>query len=789
MMICPQCGKTYEGEQEVCPDDNRFLIDEAASRLDPLLGTILADRYQIVKKVGQGGMGAIYKAVHTRMDRICALKLLTSISGHDEAALARFNREAKMASRIDNPHAVIIYDYGEAVGGIPYLAMEFIDGKPLSHLLASEKVLSPDRVVRITNQIAEALSAAHAMGIVHRDLKPDNIMLTQKGGDNDYVKVLDFGIAKTVADDDAKENLTKTGYVLGTPAYMSPEQLSGEKLDARSDIYSLAIMVYEMLSGRLPFEGDNQQAVMIKRITADPTPLRVVAPSLNDSIERVVMGALAREREVRVPTAAQFAGALKLAQHSGTQEIGGRSTNAFAQDTSGQETMVWASSNAEPAAAKHSAPSPSAEDDQGKTIVLGKQTANIVPGPAAGESSRKTALYSDGEEPVAIRDATVPLEALQSQASNVYEPPPVEPAPPGSRTRPAESKVIESTPGGPRWIIYAGVGAAAIVLAIVAFLLIPRGESGYALIVKGAPSGSEVFVNNTRRGVTGADGAIKIGDLEPGEAEVRVAREGFAEFKTTISGNIGEERSIEAKLLPFEIDIKGEMVLIPAGEFVMGSNDHGADEKPEHRLNLPAFYIDRYEVTNAQYKAFCDATDRKPPDNPIFDPTYFQSKPDSPVLGITRDEAKEYARWAGKRLPTEQEWEKAASWDPVAGAKRQWPWGNTGDIKQANLGTGRPAPVTEFKTDRSAYGVYGMAGNAYEWVDSYYDAYRGNTERITDFGTRFSAVRGGNFLIEKASEARTSYRNNLQAVFSGTLSTPVGFRCALSADDYSGKRD
>ncbi|HWP41693.1 MAG TPA: serine/threonine-protein kinase, partial [Blastocatellia bacterium] len=222
MMICPQCGKTYEDGNEICPVDNRFLIDEAAARLDPLLGTVLAERYQIVQKVGQGGMGAIYKAVHMRMDRICALKLLTSISGHDEAAIARFNREAKMASRIDNPHAVTIYDYGEAESGIPYLAMEFIDGKALSQLLAAEKSLSPERTIHITNQIAEALSAAHAMGIVHRDLKPDNIMLTKKGGDEDYVKVLDFGIAKTIADD-GNENLTKTGFVLGTPAYMSPE--------------------------------------------------------------------------------------------------------------------------------------------------------------------------------------------------------------------------------------------------------------------------------------------------------------------------------------------------------------------------------------------------------------------------------------------------------------------------------------------------------------------------------------------------------------------------------------
>jgi serine/threonine protein kinase/formylglycine-generating enzyme required for sulfatase activity len=786
MKRCPQCGKAYDGEYEVCPDDNMYLIDEAAARQDRLLGTVLAGRYMVVQKVGQGGMGAIYKAVHTKMDRICALKLLTSISGDNEAAQARFSREAKMASRIDNPHAVTIYDYGEAEGGIPFLAMEFIDGKPLSHLLSTEKPLPLDRVIRITSQIAEALSAAHAMGIVHRDLKPDNVMLARKGGDEDYVKVLDFGIAKAVTDD-GQDNLTKTGYVLGTPAYMSPEQLSGEKLDARSDIYSLAIMVYEMLSGRLPFEGDNQQAVMIKRITSDPTPLRMVEPSISDSIERVVMESLARDRERRVTTVDAFAKALRLAQQTGTQEIGGHTTQAMGHEGAGQETQAWASYQAEQNARQPSPGPVAAGDDQAKTIAVGKQT-NVMSEPLFNSASGKTTPNQASPQKTFLYGQPEGTGAEGKPGKDGPIEPTVEIAPNAGRKQPVESKVIVSTPARPRWVVYAAAVAAVAALALIIFLFVPMGGSGYAIIVKGAPEGSEVFVNNARRGVTGADGTLKIEGLDPGSAEVRVARQGFAEFRTNVSANKGEERSIEARLLPLEIDLKGEMVLVPAGEFVMGSNGYNADEKPEHTVSLPAFYIDKYEVTNAQYKAFCDATGRKPPDNPSYDPNYFEGKPDSPVIGITRDEAREYARWAGKRLPTEEEWEKAASWDPATQKKRQWPWGDREDLsREANLGTGRPAPVTEHPTDRSAYGVYGMAGNAYEWVDSYYDAYKGNTTPSGDYGTKLSVVRGGNFLIQKAIEARTSYRNHLVAIFSGTMSTPVGFRCALSADAYSGK--
>src|SRR5438128_6312973 len=267
-------------------------------------------------------MGAIYLAMHTEMGRTAAIKLLAPITTGRDEALARFKREAKMASRIDNPHAVTIYDFGEAENGLLFLAMEFIDGRPLSKLIAEHRMLPINRVVHITKQIAEALSAAHALGIVHRDLKPDHVMITRQGRDSDYVKVLDFGIAKTVADDSA-DHLTKTGFVLGTPVYMSPEQLLGERLDGRSDIYSLAIIVYEMLSGKLPFVGDNQQAVMMKRVMSDPIRLRAVAPSLSEPVERAVMAGLERNRESRAPTVEAFASELSRVLNSGTQVMGG----------------------------------------------------------------------------------------------------------------------------------------------------------------------------------------------------------------------------------------------------------------------------------------------------------------------------------------------------------------------------------------------------------------------------------------------------------------------------------
>jgi serine/threonine protein kinase/Flp pilus assembly protein TadD len=305
--------------------------------IDSMIGKELAGRFRLIEKIGQGGMGAVFKAIHMQMERTCAIKLLLPMSSDTESAVARFKREAQMASRIDNPHAVTIYDFGEAEGNMLYLAMEYIEGRHLGHLLSNERPFSTERIIHITNQIAAALTAAHAIGIVHRDLKPENIMLTRKGDDPDYVKVLDFGIAKPVDEDD-RENLTKTGFVLGTPFYMSPEQLSGDRLDGRSDVYSLALIVYEMFSGRLPFEGDNSQAIMVKRLIAEPKPLRELLPAMSSEVEQAVMSGLERNRNQRSASIDRFAIQLKNAVLS-TQSLGIRPTNPVADANSNRNTV------------------------------------------------------------------------------------------------------------------------------------------------------------------------------------------------------------------------------------------------------------------------------------------------------------------------------------------------------------------------------------------------------------------------------------------------------------------
>ena len=221
--------------------------EEHAAEGDALLGTILAGRYRIEQLLGSGGMGAVYRAEHVHMRKAVAVKVLHREMTAFPEVVARFEREAVAAGRIDHPHVVSASDFGQLEDGSFYLALEFAEGHSLAKLVHTEGALQPERALRIARQIAEALQAAHGVGIVHRDLKPENVMLVVKDSDPDYVKVLDFGIAKIKVEGAAEQPaLTQIGTVFGTPEYMSPEQARGEPADARADLYTVGVILYEM---------------------------------------------------------------------------------------------------------------------------------------------------------------------------------------------------------------------------------------------------------------------------------------------------------------------------------------------------------------------------------------------------------------------------------------------------------------------------------------------------------------------------------------------------------------
>jgi iron(II)-dependent oxidoreductase len=332
-----------------------------------------------------------------------------------------------------------------------------------------------------------------------------------------------------------------------------------------------------------------------------------------------------------------------------------------------------------------------------------------------------------------------------------------------------------------------------LIVAVGVFIAISW-EPGFTMIVRGAPPGSDVYVDSISRGVTSADGSIRVPGLKAGKRIVRVSHEGYADFNTSVTGK-DRDVSIVAQLtpsetkakLPSQLDYNGPMILIHAGEFIMGDDNHNPEERPAHKVTLPDFYLDKFEVTNEQYKKFCDGTHRSYPTNPWWDENYFKGYPRSPVLGVSWDDSDAYAKWAGKRLPTEEEWEKAASWDPATSKKRQWPWGDTPDQTKANVGgQKRTADAGQFPSGASAYGVQDMAGNVAEWVGSYFQAYSGNQSPNPDFGSQNRVVRGGTYKgdIEDARTTRRLYHSPLlNESEKKNRAFLIGFRCGISADD------
>ena len=277
-----------------------------ARQITPLVTTMISQlgRYEIVGELGQGAMGIVYKAKDPLIDRIVAIKTISLNLALDEKEEyeARFYQEAKAAGRLSHPNIVTVYDVGKS-GDIAYIAMEFLEGRELRDILDDEKCLPVDQVLDIVVQVALGLAYAHEHGIVHRDVKPSNIMVVHDG----HVKITDFGIARMAS----SSVRTQTGMVLGSPKYMSPEQVMGKPLDQRSDIFSLGVMLYEMLTGQAPFVGENVNAIMYQTMNAVPLPPGALNPAVPDMLNFIVAKALAKELDDRYRDAREFANDLR----------------------------------------------------------------------------------------------------------------------------------------------------------------------------------------------------------------------------------------------------------------------------------------------------------------------------------------------------------------------------------------------------------------------------------------------------------------------------------------------
>ncbi len=431
MRICPQCGTRFEETLQFCPHDGSPTYEAQSRqepRTDPLIDLVVDGRYRIEKQIGAGGMGVVYMATHTVLQKKLALKVLRGDGSKDAETVQRFMQEAQAATSIGHQNIIDISDFGRLPDGSVYFVMEYLDGTSLADMIKDGGSVPTERAVHILRQIASALEAAHARGIVHRDLKPDNIIVVRRSGDPYFVKVLDFGVAKVGG---AASKLTKTGMVFGTPHYMSPEQAAGHSVDQRTDIYALGVIMYEMFTGKVPFDADTFMGILSKHMfEPPPRPTDVKGASLG-TLEQVILRSMEKNPDQRYLSMGALIEDLDAVAAGGTVDVGGKA---------GVAAPGGLADALEPASV---AELPSS-GGVGRTIALAVAALAVLLFVGAGVATGVFFLTGDGDGQAQASDDTPPAAtppaatppaqppAPIASATNGTQPTAVQPAPPAA---------------------------------------------------------------------------------------------------------------------------------------------------------------------------------------------------------------------------------------------------------------------------------------------------------------------------------------------------------------------
>ncbi len=319
--VCPKCGRRYDGAAAFCQKDG-LPLSMTPDGADPYVGQTLLDQFKIEEKIGAGGMGSVYRARQTTLHRDVAIKILHAELADNADAVRRFKREARVCTALDHPNVVRVFLFGQLKDGSLYIVMEFLDGRSLLEVIQREGALPVHRALHIATQICDGVGEAHQHGVVHRDIKPENVVLVNRRRDADFVKVLDFGIARVLWGDDVTV-ATQSGLVFGTARYISPEGAAGESTDARSDVYSLGILTYQLCSGTTPFDAPSPVQMLMKHIHADPPHVRSQSRGQHvpEPVADVIMRALSKNPEGRYDDAHAYADALRAAAERAGFEV------------------------------------------------------------------------------------------------------------------------------------------------------------------------------------------------------------------------------------------------------------------------------------------------------------------------------------------------------------------------------------------------------------------------------------------------------------------------------------
>ncbi len=755
MKECPACKRCFPDEVNHCPQDGDATTPS-------LLGEPILDaRYQLERRLGQGGMGVVFQARHIFLKTSHAIKvILPDLVGNDPMLVTRFRQEALAAAAIRHQNIIAVTDFGVVRGTMPFLVMEFVSGKSLQDILAEERVMSPARALEFTCAIGAGVGAAHRQNIVHRDLKPLNIMTQEGQPVSEGLKILDFGLAKIKSGELLGSFVqAKTSGLMGSPFYMAPEQWSDDEPDARADVYSLGIILYQMLAGDVPFKGSSIPSIMKKHLTLPPPTLKSMGVDVAPGIEAVVRHALEKEVEQRTPSVEIFLKELKEAVAAAgatakmvqeTRSVDPADTivsPAFSAESQKQftsETQVEAGPVSTEDAQKAAAAREAYEREQKEKERVAREELEreaAARRKAAEEEKRKREEEElrRREEEERLRKDREEREARERQQREQMER--VE-----RQAKELEERLARLATSMPPAAAVVDTEATQVHQELNTQVISNNSFPGAAPGVH-ATHGSSFAVTIPPDAKKRSNSLLLIGAAVVLFVVVAGAIGGYLLIKSTAKPAGGGSGLPTPAPTATPKRPKADLVAIPGGTFKMGRNNGPLQETPEHQVTVQPFLMDRTEVTNEEYAEFVRESHHAPPDDwNGTKPTYGTEL--WPVLNVSIDDVNAFTVWRSRRdgvsyrLPTEQEWEYAAR---NGDSSDLYPWGNEWKDNPALLKTATPGKVASYPQGNNKWGVADLIGNVWEWTSSKTSAYPGNRTQISESSKNWVVIRGAGY--------------------------------------------